>query len=115
MSVNKVMLIGNVGHDPEIRYVDTDRAVATFSLATTDPAYTLPNGTQVAERTDWHNIVVWGKLAKLVEQYVRKGHKLFVEGSIHTRVYEDKSGMRRSVTEIWVDKLEFCSVKNDNG
>lgn len=110
MSLNKVMLIGNVGRTPEVRYVDADRPVATFSLATTDPAYTLSNGTQVAERTDWHNIIVWGKLAKLVEQYVRKGTKLFIEGSIRPRTYEDKNSIRRTVTEIWADKIEFCSV-----
>ncbi|MDO4950881.1 MAG: single-stranded DNA-binding protein [Bacteroidales bacterium] len=110
MSLNKAMLIGNVGRDPEVRYVDSDRPVATFSLATSEPAYTLPNGTQVAERTDWHSIIVWGRLAKLVEQYVRKGNKLFIEGSIHTRTYEDNNSIRRNVTEIWADKIEFCSV-----
>ena len=110
MSINKAMLMGNVGRDPEVRYVDADRSVATFSLATHEPAYTLPNGTQVAERTEWHNIVTWGKLGLQVEQYVRKGNKLFVEGSIHTRTYEDKNSIRRNVTEIWADKIEFCSV-----
>lgn len=110
MSLNKVMLIGNVGQDPRVRYVDKDRPVATFSLATSDPAYTLPNGTQVAERTEWHNVVTWGNLAKFVEQHVRKGQKLFIEGSIHTRQYEDKNGMRRNITEIWADKIEKFSV-----
>ena len=118
MSVNKVILIGNVGRDPNIRYVDVDRAVATFTLATTEPPYTLANGTRVAERTDWHNIVVWGNLAKIVEQYVRKGNKLYVEGSIHSRTYEDKTGYRKIITEIWAEKIEFCSVSmrnNNNG
>jgi len=114
MSVNKVILIGNVGRDPNVRYVDADRPVATFSLATSDPAYTLPNGTQVAERTDWHNIVTWGKLAKQVEMYVKKGNKLYVEGSIHSRSYEDKGGILRHVTEIWADKIEFCSLPPTN-
>ena len=109
MSVNKALLIGNVGREPNVRYVDADRPVATFSLATHEPAYTLPNGTQVAERTEWHNIVTWGNLAKQVEQYVRKGNKLFIEGSIHTRSYEDKASIRRTVTEIWADKIEFLS------
>lgn len=109
MSLNKVMLIGNVGQDPKVRYVDKDRPVATFSIATTEPAYTLANGTQVAERTDWHNIVTWGSKAKYVEQYVRQGHKIFIEGSIHSRYYDDKNGIRKSVTEIWVDKIEFLS------
>lgn len=104
------MLIGHVGRDPEVRYVDADRPVARFSLATSEPAYTLPNGTQVAERTEWHNIIAWNRLAKLVEQYVRKGNKLFIEGSIHNSTYEDKNSIRRTVTEIWADKIEFCSV-----
>ena len=114
MALNKVMLIGNVGRDPEVRYVDADRPVATFSLATSEPAYTLPSGMQVAERTDWHSIITWGKLAKLVEQYVRKGAKLFIEGSIHSRSYEDKNSIHRTVTEIWADKIEFCSVAPAN-
>ncbi len=110
MSLNKVMLIGNVGQDPKVRYIDKDRPVATFSIATSEPGYTLPNGTQVAERTDWHNIVTWGNLAKFVEQSVRKGQKLFVEGSIHSRTYEDKNGMRRTITEVWADKIERFSA-----
>ena len=73
MSVNKVILIGNVGKDPDVRYLDTGIAVATFSLATTDRAYTLQNGTQVPERTEWHNIVLWRGLAQTAEKYVRKG------------------------------------------
>ena len=108
--MNKVMLIGNVGLEPEVRYVEQGVAVARVRLATTERGYTLPNGTQVAERTDWHSIIVWGRLAKLVEQYVRKGNKLFIEGSIHTRSYEDNNSIRRNVTEIWADKIEFCSV-----
>ncbi len=110
MSLNKVMLIGNVGQDPKVSYKSKDRCIATFSLATSEPGYTLSNGTQVAERTDWHNIVTWGNLAKFVEQYVRKGQKLFVEGSIHSRIYEDKNGMRRNITEIWADKIEKFSA-----
>lgn len=110
MSLNKVMLIGNVGRDPRVKYTGPDMAVAEFSLATTEPGYTLKNGTQVAERTDWHRIVVWGRLAKLVEQYVKKGVKLFIEGSIHTRTYEAKDGSQGRVTEVWASKIEFCSV-----
>ncbi len=110
MSLNKVMLIGNVGQDPKVRYIDKDRPVATFSIATSEPGYTLPNGTQVAERTDWHNIVTWGNLAKFVEQSIRKGQKLFIEGSIHSRTYEDKNGMRRTITEVWADKIERFSA-----
>lgn len=82
MSLNKVQLIGNVGKDPDVRYLDNGVAVATFSLATTDRAYTLANGTQVPERTEWHNIVLWRGLAQTAEKYVRKGDKLYIEGKI---------------------------------
>ena len=93
MSVNKVILIGNVGKDPDVRYLDTGIAVATFSLATTDRAYTLQNGTQVPERTEWHNIVLWRGLAQTAEKYVRKGDKLYIEGKIRSRSYDDQNGI----------------------
>ena len=109
MSVNKVILIGNVGREPNIRYVDRDVAVASLSLATSDRAYTLPNGTQVPERTEWHNLVFWRGLAQTVEKYVHKGDKLYVEGSIHSRSYDDQNGVRRTVVEIWVDNMEMLS------
>lgn len=109
MSVNKVILIGNVGRDPNVRYVDRDVAVASLSLATSDRAYTLPNGTQVPERTEWHNLVFWRGLAQTVEKYVHKGDKLYIEGSIHSRSYDDQNGVRRTVVEIWVDNMEMLS------
>ncbi len=109
MSVNKVILIGNVGREPNVRYVDRDVAVASLSLATSDRAYTLPNGTQVPERTEWHNLVFWRGLAQTVEKYVHKGDKLYIEGSIHSRSYDDQNGVRRTVVEIWVDNMEMLS------
>ena len=109
MSVNKVILIGNVGREPNVRYVDRDVAVASVSLATSDRAYTLPNGTQVPERTEWHNLVFWRGLAQTVEKYVHKGDKLYVEGSIHSSSYDDQNGVRRTVVEIWVDNMEMLS------
>ena len=109
MSVNKVILIGNVGREPNVRYVDRDVAVASVSLATSDRAYTLPNGTQVPERTEWHNLVFWRGLAQTVEKYVHKGDKLYIEGSIHSRSYDDQNGVRRTVGEIWVDNMEMLS------
>ena len=87
MSVNKVILLGNVGRDPEVRYLDSGVAVATFSLATTERGYTLQNGTQVPDRTEWHNIVLWRGLAETAEKYVHKGDKLYIEGKIRTRSY----------------------------
>ena len=109
MSVNKVILIGNVGREPNVRYIDRDVAVASVSLATSDRAYTLPNGTQVPESTEWHNLVFWRGLAQTVEKYVHKGDKLYIEGSIHSRSYDDQNGVHRTVVEIYVDNMEMLS------
>ena len=82
MSVNRVILVGNVGQDPRVKYFDTGSAVATFPLATTDRGYTLANGTQIPERTEWHNIVASNRLAEIVDKYVHKGDKLYLEGKV---------------------------------
>ena len=111
MSVNKVILIGNVGRDPEVRYLDSGIAVASLPLATTDRAYTLANGTQVPEWTEWHNLVLWRGLAETAEKYVHKGDKLYVEGKIRTRSYDDQTGAKRYVTEIFVDSMEMLSPR----
>lgn len=111
MSVNKIILLGNVGKDPEVRYLDTGIAVATLTLATSDRAYTLANGTQVPERTEWHNLVLWRGLAETAEKYVHKGDKLYVEGKIRTRSYDDQTGARRYVTEVFVDSMEMLTPK----
>ena len=108
MSVNKVILVGNVGKDPEIRYVDT-RAVATFSLATTERGYTTASGAQVPERTEWHNIVMWDKAAETAERYIRKGAKLYIEGKLRTRIWEDRSTIKHYVTEIIVEQFDILS------
>ncbi len=112
MSLNKVQLIGNVGKDPEVRYLDSGVAVATFPLATTDRAYTLANGTQVPERTEWHNIVLWRGLAETAEKYVHKGDKLYIEGKIRSRSYDDQNGVKRYVTEIFGDNMEMLTPRN---
>lgn len=112
MSVNKVILIGNVGQDPKVRYYDSGSAVATLSLATSDRGYTLPNGTQVPERTEWHNLVFWRTLAETVEKYVHKGDKLYVEGKLRTRSYDDQNGVKRYVTEINVDQMEMLTPRS---
>lgn len=111
MSLNKVQLIGNVGKDPDVRYLDNGVAVATFSLATTDRAYTLANGTQVPERTEWHNIVLWRGLAQTAEKYVRKGDKLYIEGKIRSRFYDDQNGIKRTVVEIFADNMEMLTSR----
>jgi len=114
MSVNKVILLGNVGKDPEVRYFDNGGAVANFSLATTERGYTAANGTQVPDRTEWHNIVLWRGLAEIAEKFVKKGSKLFIEGKIRTRSYDDTAGNKRYITEIWGDNLELLDRKPEN-
>jgi single-strand DNA-binding protein len=109
--MNKVMLIGNVGTDPEVRYVDEGVAVARFSFATTEKGYTLQNGTQDPDRTDWHKVLLWRKLAEVVEKYVHKGDKLYIEGRLRYSSYDDKQGQRKYVTEIWADNMEMLSPK----
>lgn len=109
--MNKVMLIGNVGKEPDVKYYDADQAVAQFPLATTERGYVLQNGTRVPDRTDWHNIVMWGNLAKIAEKYVHKGDKLYIEGRIRYRYYDDKKGQRRFVTEIYADNMELLTSR----
>ena len=109
--MKKVMLIGNVGVDPEVRYVDQGVAVARVRLATTERGYTLPNGTQVPDRTDWHTVLLWRKLAEIVEKYVHKGDKLYIEGRIRYTTWDDKQGQRHNATEIWADNMELLTPK----
>ncbi|MFA6580444.1 MAG: single-stranded DNA-binding protein [Paludibacter sp.] len=113
MSVNKAILVGHVGKDPEVRYLDKEVAVANFTLATTERAITLQNGTQVPERTEWHNIVAWRGLAKLAENYIRKGNQLYVEGKIQTRAWE-KDGIKRYTTEIYAETINLLGKKPEH-
>ncbi len=110
MSLNKVILIGNVGKDPEVRYFDSGAAVANFPMATSERGYTLANGTVVPERTEWHNIVVRREQVPFVEKWVRKGSGVYVEGKIRSRSYDDQSGAKRYVTEIHADRIEFFNM-----
>lgn len=105
------MLIGNVVREPDIRYVDAGVCVASLVLATTERGYRLQNGTEVPDRTEWHNITLWRRLAETVEKYVHKGDKLYIEGKIHTRSYDDKNGVKRYITEIWADAMEMLTPK----
>lgn len=104
-SVNKVILVGNVGSDPEVRYLERGTAIANFNLATTERGYTMQNGTQVPDRTEWHPIVLWRNLAEWAEKYVRKGMKLYVEGKLQTRTWE-KDGQIRRKTEIIAENVQ---------
>lgn len=105
------MLIGNVGKEPEVRYVDQGQPVARITMATTERGYTLQNGTRVPDRTEWHNVILWRKLAETVERYVHKGDKLYIEGRIHYASYDDKMGKRQYYTEIWADNMEMLSPR----
>ncbi|WP_455497399.1 single-stranded DNA-binding protein [Coprobacter sp.] len=113
MSVNKVILIGNVGKDPDIRYLDNNVCVANFPLATTDRAYTTRAGIQIPEKTEWHNIVLWRGLAEIAEKYVRKGSQLYIEGKIRTRSWVDQNNITRYTTEIYADNMELLGRKGD--
>ena len=117
MSVNKVILIGNVGKDPEIRYVEKDVAVANFTLATTERGYTSASGQTIPERTEWHNIVAWRGLAKVAEGYIRKGTPIYVEGKLRTRTWVDEKngGVTRYTTEIFADNIELLGKKPEGG
>jgi single-strand DNA-binding protein len=105
MSVNKVILIGNLGKDPELRFTSTGSAVARFPIATSEVWNDRDGNKQ--ERTEWHNIIVWGKQGESCSQYLAKGRQVFVEGSIRTRSYDDKSGNKRYVTEIVAQRIRF--------
>ena len=110
MSINKVILLGYTGKDPEVKDVAGTK-VANLSLATTEKGYTLQNGIQVPDRTEWHSLIFWKGLAEVVEKYVRKGSQIYIEGKIKTRQYEDRTGSKRYVTEIFVDKLELLGSR----
>ena len=109
MSVNKVILLGRVGRDPDVRYVAQNQPVASFTLATTERGYTNANGVQVPERTEWHNIVMWGKNAEVAERYIRKGTQIYLEGRLRTRAWEDRNQVKRYTTEIYVDTFELLA------
>lgn len=113
MSINRTTLLGNVGKDPEVRYLDSGVAVAQFSLATTVKGYTAQNGQQVADRTEWHNLVAWRGLAQTIEKYVHKGDKLYVEGELRYRDYEGQDGIKRRTAEIYVEKMELLTPKGE--
>ena len=115
MSLNKAMLIGNVGKDPEVRYLDGSNGqakVATFTLATTE-RYRDRNG-ETRENTEWHNIVAWRNTADVVEKFVKKGTQVYIEGRIRTRSWDDQTGNKRYTTEIMADTLQLLGKRQDN-
>jgi len=112
-SVNKVILIGNLGKDPEVRYTGSGVAVATFSVATNE-SWKDPEG-NTQERTEWHNIVAWRKLAEICGEYLKKGGKVYLEGRIQYRTYDDKNGVKRYVTEIVMDEMVMLDSRGAAG
>jgi single-strand DNA-binding protein len=112
MSINKVILVGNVGKDPEIRYLEGGTAVCSFPLATSE-SYRNRDGEKVTN-TEWHNIVLWRGLAEIAERYVKKGTQLYIEGRIRTRSWDDKEGNKRYTTEIIADNMQMLGRKPDD-
>ena len=110
--INKVILVGNLGKDPEVRAVGTDRKVASFSLATTE-SYKNKSGERV-DQTEWHNVVFWGPIADVIERYLRKGSQIYVEGKIRTRSYDDKDGVKKYITEIIGDTMTMLGTKGSS-
>jgi single-strand DNA-binding protein len=110
--VNKVILIGNLGKDPEVKYLDSGVAVANFSLATTE-SYKNKEGERVSQ-TEWHNIVLWRGLAEITEKYLKKGNSVYIEGKIRSRKWEDKEGNTRYTTEILADNMTMLGKKEND-
>lgn len=107
--VNKVILIGNLGKDPEVRHLEGQMTVANFTLAT-NRRFKTKNG-EMKDETEWHRIVVWGKLAEIVEQYIKKGSAVYIEGSLQTRKWQDKDGHDRYTTEIRANEIQMLDRK----
>ncbi len=111
-SVNKVILIGNLGKDPEVRRLENGTVVASFPIATSETYVDRTTGER-KDNTDWHNIVAWRGLAEVVEKYVRKGIKVYIEGKLKTRSWTDQSGATRYTTEVVADELTILTPRNE--
>jgi len=111
MAVNKVTLLGYVGNNPKVHVFESGQKVVQLSLATSTPERTLENGTKVPERTEWHNIIMYNSLANVAEKYVKKGDKLYIEGEIRYRFYDDDKNVRHYVTEIYAQRMELLTSK----
>ena len=112
-SLNKVMLIGNLGKDPEIRYTASGTAVASFSLATSDRIKSKTG--EWEEKTEWHNITLWGRQAEVAGEYLAKGKTVYIEGRLQTRKWQDRDGRDRYTTEVIGDKMQMLSGKGEGG
>ena len=112
--VNKAIIVGNLGRDPEMRYTQDGRAIANFSVATTD-SWTDKNSGERQERTEWHRVVAFGRLAEIIGQYLSKGRQVYIEGRIQTREWEDKDGNRRWTTEIVANDMQMLGSRGPGG
>jgi single-strand DNA-binding protein len=113
MSVNKAILIGRLGKDPELRYTSSGKAVANFTIATNE-RWTSQDG-QKQESTTWHNIVAWGRQAEVIKEYLGKGRQVYIEGRIDNRSYDDKEGNKRYISEVIVQNFQFIGDRGDSG
>lgn len=114
-SVNQATVIGFVGDEPRITTSQNGNTIASLSIATTEKGYTKQDGTKVEDRTEWHNIVLFGRLADVVKNYVHKGSSLYIQGKMRTRAYDDKNGVKRYITEIVADIMQMLDRKQENG
>lgn len=112
-SLNKAMIIGNLGKDPEVRYTQSNKAVATLTVATSEKFK--DNNGELQERTEWHRVVVWNRLAEICQQYLKKGSKVYIEGKIQTNAWEDKEGQKRYTTEILGLTMTMLDSKGSGG
>lgn len=112
-SVNKVILLGNLGRDPEVRFTQGGTPVANFTMATTD-RWSDPSG-EKKEKTEWHRVVVWGKQAEIAGEYLKKGRPVFIEGSLQTREWTDRDGNKRYTTEVRAQRLQLLGRPDDRG
>ena len=113
-SINKATIIGFLGQEPKVDTLQSGVKVASFSVATTEKGYTTQGGATIPDRTEWHNIVLWGKLAEVAGTYLHKGSSVYVEGKIRTRFYDDRNGVKRYVTEIHGDIMQMLDRKSDS-
>ncbi|MCH8980768.1 single-stranded DNA-binding protein [candidate division KSB1 bacterium] len=112
-SVNKVILIGNLGSDPELKYTPSGAAVTNFNVATNEVWNDKDGNKQ--ERTEWHRVVLWRKLAEIAGEYLKKGSKVYLEGRLQTRSWEDKDGVKRYTTEVVADNMTMLDAKSEDG
>ena len=113
MAINKVILLGNAGRDADFKEFDNGGCVATVSVATTKKGYKTKDGREIAERTEWHNVVLVNGLAKVAKDYIKKGDKIYIEGELRSRKYNDKEGVERTIVEIIATNLELLSPKSN--